>query len=258
MAGTENERNRRLEHQLVELKGALCEAEQAEDLVAVRRLRRRIDEVTGELVVTNMKLVHSYAGRFSDSDDEEYANAGRVALVEAVLTWDPTKGNLSTWAMPRVKKAVLIEVARSEHRLKSHAFVARAKVLVAIRELRERLGRLPDDAEVARESGVAESMVHQLRLNEAAGKTRSLNKVVGDDGTELGEVAGPTCPSAEDELLSVEDHSQLALSQRSISELKSLFARCSLFEVCVSLRYLGADGSQEREDFQEMAPRFAQ
>ena len=258
MSGTQKERNTELGHQLAEARGALDAAEGSGDRHQLRRAKRQVDDLVAELVRQNMRLVYEYTKSFSDNgDDEEYELAGQLALLESVLTWDPAKGSVATWAMPRIRKAVLGAVGASEHRLKTHAFVARKKVQEAEAALRSELGRIPTDGELSGRSQVAESLVRSLRLNDAAGKTRSLNKVVGEDGTELGDVAGPTVTSAEDEALarSVEDRSHALLSERDPTELEDLFVHCNVWEVVSTLRYLGADGA-DREDFQELAMTF--
>lgn len=257
MTETLHERNERLAGELVQARAALAEATEHGDHVAALRAQEAADHAVQLLHDGNVKIVYRYVNRFAgapgESSDEEYANAGKEALLGAILSWDPAKGTLANWAWPFIKKAVLREVAQTEHRLKANAFEARGRVLEAEAALREQLGRHPTDAEVAKVAGVSEVMALTLRLNEASGKARSLNQVVGEDGTELGEIVGPTTPSAEDVALGYGEDEVELLSEMEPAQLAELTKLCDIWELTVGLRHLGADDGPA-QDFQEMVP----
>lgn len=248
----EQERNAAMAAELAEAKRELQEAEAANDRRRTMKARRRVDEAGYKLWEANKALVYRFAGRFGDS--EEWSQDGLVALWESIKTWDPDKGALTTWAFPRVKKAVIKEVAARDHNLKTHAFLARVSVNEAKALLKEKHGRDATDEEVAKEAGVAVSLVRHLRLSEVAGKPVSLNRPVDVEGTELGEIAGPEAPSAEDEALG-ETTSVARLSDLPSDELAAITAGCSMFELWVGLRHTGADDGPDQE-FAEMATQL--
>lgn len=257
MTETLHERNERLAGELVEAHTRLAEATERGDTAAALRARVAADSAIQELHELNDKLVYRYVNRFAatsgETSSEEYADAGKEALLKSILSWDPSKGTLANWAWPFIKKAVLKEVAQTEHRLKANAFEARGRVKEAEAALRERLGRAPSIDELVEASGISEAMVRTVRLNEAAGKTRSLNEVVGEDGTELGELVGPVAASAEDVALGFEAEEVELLSEMSPAQLAELTSLCDIWELTVGLRHLGADDGPA-QDFQEMVP----
>jgi len=241
---TLHERNAALAEQLVD---ARAQAASGNPAVA-RRGKWRVDDLVTALFEANVRLVYRYTAPFGDNQD--YQDAGKLGLLVAIQTWDPSRASLATWAWPQIKKAVLREVAEAEHRLKPHAFTARADILVAEASLTDELGRVPTHAEVAERAGVAESLATHVRLTEQAGKTQSLNKVIGEDGLELGDVAGPAAPSAEDVALGV-DAEPTALSDLDPDEIARLTQDCSILELVVGLRHTGADDGPPA-DFHEL------
>ena len=249
-------RNERLAEIMTEARTAEAAAEVEGRSSDASRARDEADSCARQLFEGNVRLVYRYSNRFSNNANEadlEHVEAGKEALLRAIYSWKPSKGSLANWAWPMIKKAVLKEIAQSEHRLKAHAFEQRGRVIEAERALLARLGRHPSDVEIAKESSVAESMVAALRLNEASGKTTSLNTVIGEDGTELGEVAGPSVPSAEDIALGLSVESSGLLSEMTPTDLTSMLKHCDIWEVVVGLRHIGADDGPP-QDFQEMVP----
>lgn len=254
MSETMKERNTRISEDLVQAKADLAKAEASGDGRKLRRAKREIERLTYELFSLNLPLVYRYAGRFKDgAEEDEYEAEGKLALLEAITSWEPDRGSLGTHAYPRIKKAILTKVA-AQGRLKTHAFLSRQQILEAEKDLRSTLKREPTDEEIATKAGIAESLVRHIRLNEASGKTRSLNQVVGPEGTELGHIAGPTVASAEEQLFEVAtDHG--TLSDLEPVKLADLVSGCDIWEIVVGLRHLGADDGPP-QDFQEMAPLF--
>lgn len=251
MAENEKTRNAKLAGNLLSAKAELAKAEKGTNQRDIARAQRLVDDAGYALWDANRRLVYRFANRFGDN--EEYANEGLVALWEAIGTWDPDKGALTTWAFPRVKKAVIKAVAAQDHNLKLHAFLARVPVAAARESLKESLGREPTDAEVAKVAEVSESLVRTLRLGDAAGKAVSLNRPIDTD-TELGDLLGTTGQSAEDEAL------ESGVGATNLSDLDSqvlakVTSDCTAFELWVGLRHTGADDGPPQE-FAEMATQL--
>lgn len=251
-AMNEQARNAAMAQELADAHAELKVAQASGSRRQLQRARRRVDEAGYVLWEANKPLVYRFAGRFGDS--EEWAQDGLVALWESIKSWDPDKGALTTWAFPRVKKAIIKEVAARDHNLKTHAFLARVAINGARETLRAKLGRDPTDEEVAAAADSAVSLVRHLRLSEVAGKPVSLNRPVDAEGTELGELAGPVTSSAEDEALGTAVP-VTRLSDLPVDDLAELTANCSMFELWVGLRHTGADDGPDQE-FAEMATQL--
>jgi DNA-directed RNA polymerase sigma subunit (sigma70/sigma32) len=208
------------------------------------------------LWTANLALAARYANKFDTGDREaleSYHEAGRMALAEAIMRWDADKGKLSTWAWPQIKKAVLKEVGRKEHRLKAHAFAARPLVLSVAETLRAELVSArhagdvtvvePTVEQIAHRAELPVSLVRHVMANEALGRTLSLNSPAGDDGAELGDVA----TFRHDEV----DTTLMRFADMDVSDLKELSADAELFEVVCGLRRLGI-GAAPEQDFHEI------
>jgi DNA-directed RNA polymerase specialized sigma subunit len=222
----------------------------------VRRAKQRVELLTAELWTANFPLVARYANKFDQGDSESleaYYEAGRMALAEAIMRWDADKGKLSTWAWPQIKKAVLKEVGRKEHRLKAHAFAARPLVLSVAETLRgelveaRKIGNVtlvePTVEQIADRAELPVSLVRHVMANEALGRTLSLNAPAGDDGAELGDIA----TVREEEV----DQTLVRFADMPVSDLRELSAGAELFEVVCGLRRLGI-GAAPEQDFHEI------
>ncbi len=116
-----------------------------------------------ELVVNNMGLVRSIAGRFSHSgcDTDDLAQIGAMGLIKAIHKFDLSYGvKFSTYAVPVIMGEIkrflrddgMIKVSRSikENALKGKRCAER---------LRTKLGREPTFAELSKECGIDEEML---------------------------------------------------------------------------------------------------
>ena len=78
----------------------LATLEDVADSVATRRrvrmLRRRLDDLTTEIVQSNIGLVRSYTRRFGGAADAhtraDFESAGMLGLMRAVNSYDPERG----------------------------------------------------------------------------------------------------------------------------------------------------------------------
>lgn len=115
--------------------------------------------VRDRLLHENLSLVHYVAKQLSrslsaDADVDEMVNIGALGLMAALESFDATRGlAFSTYAVPRIRGAILDELRRQDHvprsiRRKTRDIAQAREILMA------RLGRAPKDHEVAVVLGV--------------------------------------------------------------------------------------------------------
>lgn len=173
--------------------------------------RSREPALRNRLVVQYSPLVKYVAGRMRSRlphsvDQDDLVSDGVLGLMDAIERFDPSRGlSFQTFAVPRIRGAII-------DGLRSMDFVPRSvrdKVRIvqqASLKLEERLGRLPDDEEVAREVGVPVQQVRDLT------KQASSNHANLDDF----ELADELASAADD---SVEQGDVSASLRRVIAEL---------------------------------------
>lgn len=122
------------------------------------------------LVREHLGLVHHVARKLAghlagDAEMEEMVSAGAVGLLQAASAFDPSRGlSFSTFAVPRIRGAILDELRRQDHATRSVR--RKARELGAARDaLAARLRRRPTDAEVAAHLGVTPGLVRQWELD---------------------------------------------------------------------------------------------
>lgn len=112
------------------------------------------------LLTENLSLVHHVARqlgrRLSDEvDHDELVSAGILGLMSAMGAFDPDRGlAFSTFAVPRIRGAILDELRRQDHVPRSVRRKTR-DIEAARHALAARLCRPPDDDELAGELGVS-------------------------------------------------------------------------------------------------------
>ncbi len=218
-----------------ELDGA-C-AESGDGGRRVRMLRRRLDDVTAQIVEYNMGLVRSYTRRFggaaSAEDRAEFESAGLLGLMRAIDSYDPDSGVFGQWAFKPIQREVLRSVRDLDHpNLNLGDFEKRPAILRAYRQLQGiDEAYQPSDEEVAAAAGVT---VAQVRRVLAPPRLTSIHQPAGED--ESGEVADTipaTDPDTESTVIS-----KLALVALEQFGLKALDPR----ELYVIVRRFGLDG----------------
>ena len=112
-----------------------------------------------ELLRENLSLVHHVARQLAralaaDADIDELVSAGTMGLMSALEAFDLGRGlAFSTFAVPRIRGAILDELRRQDHVPRSVRRKTRS--IAAAREMLTRtLGRSPDANEIAAELGV--------------------------------------------------------------------------------------------------------
>ena len=129
--------------------------------------RTRDAGLRNRLVVQYSPLVKYVAGRMRSRlphsvDQDDLVSDGVLGLMDAIERFDPSRGlSFQTFAVPRIRGAII-------DGLRAMDFVPRSvrdKVRIvqqATIALEERLGRLPEDEEIAREVGVPVQQVRDL------------------------------------------------------------------------------------------------
>ena len=111
------------------------------------------------LLQDNLSLVHYVAKQLSrsmsaDADPDEMVNIGTLGLMSALESFDESRGlAFSTYAVPRIRGAILDELRRQDHVPRSIRRKTR-DIAQARETLMRALGRTPRDGEVARHLGI--------------------------------------------------------------------------------------------------------
>lgn len=149
----------------------------------IHRFKQGDARAGDELVERNMGLVYSIAGKMANGryETEDIVQIGAMGLVKAVNRFDDAYGvRFSTYAVPMIIGEIK-RFFRDDGAIK----VSRSLKEVYIRgrraeeRLRERLGRNPTMAEIAKEVGCDESVL--LESYEASVMPESLQSTVGGE-----------------------------------------------------------------------------
>jgi RNA polymerase sigma factor for flagellar operon FliA len=111
------------------------------------------------LLRENLSLVHHVArqlarGLAADADIDELVSAGTMGLMSALESFDVARGlAFSTFAVPRIRGAILDELRRQDHVPRSVRRKTRS-IATAREALTRSLGRAPEVGEIATELGV--------------------------------------------------------------------------------------------------------
>lgn len=143
-----------------------------------------------ELITTYTPLVRFVVGRLGippscllDADD--LLSCGTIGLITAIDRYDPTRGSrFESFASARIRGAV-IDHLRSLNWLPRTAMARIRQVEYAIANLEQRLGRPPQEEEIATEAGISTSRYRQM-LQEAGTIVLSLDAPLGSLAQEEG------------------------------------------------------------------------
>ena len=124
-----------------------------------RYLTRRDERVRTQLLESYIGLVRHTAHRLRRNGNAapelgDLIGAGTLGLMQAIEGFDPSRGlAFSTYAMPRIRGAILDEINSREW--SSRSARARRRLLTSARAgLQHSLGRMPDPEQLARRMGV--------------------------------------------------------------------------------------------------------
>jgi RNA polymerase sigma factor for flagellar operon FliA len=129
-----------------------------------RRTRDR--KLRDRLILTYAPLVKYVAGRLGSGlpahvDDDDLVSYGLLGLIGAIERFDPDRDiKFETYAIARIKGSIIDELRALDWVPRSVRSRAR-EIERAIADLESRLGRAPDDEEIATKLGVTEEELNQ-------------------------------------------------------------------------------------------------
>jgi RNA polymerase primary sigma factor len=205
------------------------------------RLARRIEcgdmAAKDEMIESNLRLVFAVARRYRGRGVplEDLFQEGTVGLVRAVELFDHRRGlKFSTYAVWWIRRSLAKAIgAERVIRIPSGASQQLGAILRAERELRARGTGAPSIDALAAHAGLSVRAVRALR--DAPRVTASLDEVVGDDQTPLGESIGD--PDGVDAFKLIDD-------QETRSKLWSMLQALPKRHREVVLRRYGLAGEQ--------------
>jgi RNA polymerase sigma factor (sigma-70 family) len=233
------ERRRDLLQRIAEL-DALGDEIDAAGRIAIKRLRRQLNEVTTQVVSANLGLVRSYCRRFTSNssrdDSADFEAAGMLGLMRAIDSFDPSQGRFGHWAFKPIQREVLRAVRGADHQNVSLGdFERRPEILRAYRQLQgDETEHKPSYQEVATAVGAT---VDQVRRVIAPPRFESVHNPVGDSGdVTLGDTIECQSPGPEPTVMA-----SMTLSALKTFGLATLDPR----ELFVLVRRFGLDGEPE-------------
>jgi RNA polymerase primary sigma factor len=200
------------------------EERHAEIVKHFEQIEERAREATNRMIRANLRLVISVAkGRMDWGVPlPDLIQEGNIGLMQAVQKFDHRRGyKFSTYATPWIWQAVnraANDQSRIVH-LPGHVVDDLTKLWRVKNNLPQKLGRQPTEKELASETGLASDKVESL-LKMIAGVPVSLNKPVGEDGSEIGDfIADRTIAQPE------EQSNEILLKEGLSKTLESLTPR---------------------------------
>ncbi len=221
----------------------------AEEVELAKRIERGDREAKDLMINSNLRLVVSIAKRYQSSDLPllDLIQEGILGLIRAAEKFDWRRGfKFSTYATWWIRQAVQRGVANKGRviRIPVHVTERERRIARAEQELTARLGRPPEDAELAEAASLTLAQLREVR--EAPRAITSLDRPIGEDETGLGELL----PGE-----GVEPVEELHVSLREETLRRAVAALPELERQVVELRF-GIDGEGRPLTLDEVARRL--
>ncbi|GAB4346999.1 MAG: RNA polymerase sigma factor WhiG [Candidatus Abyssubacteria bacterium] len=129
-----------------------------------------IPEAKNEIIVHYLSLVRIIAGRMALTspphiEEDDLIGWGVLGLMDAVQKFDPQqKASFETYASSRIRGAIIDQIRSLDWAPRSLRQKAR-RMTQAVSDLKDRLGRLPTDAELAAEMDMTDDELFQLQTD---------------------------------------------------------------------------------------------
>lgn len=174
---------------------------------ALEEAERKFENVTEEIMILNYGLVRRYVALFtsrSTEHGEDFESAGKVGLLWAISSYDPSKGPFASWAYKPIQREVLRAVRDADHpNLNPGDFEKRPAIMAAERAFLERHGpNTPADyAEIAGHAQVSEAQVRRVLAPPRLDSLQSPLSGPSDDDVPWAERLADSSPSVEEEVV---------------------------------------------------------
>lgn len=179
------------------------------------------------LIREHLSLVHHVAQQLARSlstemDIDELVSAGTLGLIQAIETFDPSRGlAFSTLAVPRIRGSILDELRRLDNVPRS--IRRRARDIAAARDaLHAKLGRQPDDTELSEQLGIDKLTLWRWEADLETGVRVPLERSAKDDAeapyTEWESSLHDDAPTIEDVLTAEAEQDKLRSALGQLKE----------------------------------------